>query len=77
MSTVTETGTTHVYEVFIKAPRETELSEYGVGVTKLRVLHELENAPQTLAMVTSSTPRMGGGWSWIDARKLTPITPSR
>ena len=42
-----------------------ELSEYGAGVTKLRVLHELENAPQTLVMVTSSDPGMGGGWSWI------------
>jgi uncharacterized protein YndB with AHSA1/START domain len=149
MSTMTATQTTHVYEVFIKAPRETvwdalttpewamkygyqcplvidlraggsyrqlpsegmkaggwqgdlvldgdilevdrpsklvqtfqphfgsevdaegptrvtfELSEYGAGVTKLRVIHELENAPQTFVMVTSSDPQMGGGWSWI------------
>ncbi|HEY4412874.1 MAG TPA: hypothetical protein VGN06_07735 [Gaiellaceae bacterium] len=34
-------------------------------MTKLRVIHELEHAPQTFVMVTSSTPGMGGGWSWI------------
>jgi uncharacterized protein YndB with AHSA1/START domain len=42
-----------------------ELSEFGAGVTKLRVVHELENAPLTFAMVTRSDPQMGGGWSWI------------
>ena len=42
-----------------------ELSEFGEGVTRLRVIHELENAPQTLAIVTTSDPAMGGGWSWI------------
>ena len=149
MSTMTETHTTHIYEIFIKAPRETvwdalttpewalrygyqcplvidlraggsyrqlpsdgmkaggwqsdvvvdgeflevdrpsklvqtwqphfgsevdaegptrvtfELSEYGAGVTKLRVIHDLENAPLTFATVTTSEPNMGGGWSWI------------
>jgi uncharacterized protein YndB with AHSA1/START domain len=42
-----------------------ELSEFGDGVTKLRVIHELEGAPQTYLAVTSSDPQMGGGWSWI------------
>ena len=42
-----------------------ELSEFGTGVTKLRVIHELESAPLQLQAVTSSDPNMGGGWSWI------------
>jgi uncharacterized protein YndB with AHSA1/START domain len=42
-----------------------ELSEFGEGVTKLRVIHELEGAPLQLEAVTSSDPQMGGGWSWI------------
>ena len=54
-----------------------ELSEFGAGVTKLRVLHELENAPQTLVMVTSSAPEMGGGWSWISTTSSRSSRPAR
>ena len=44
-----------------------EIDEEDEGLTRLTIVHELENAPHTLAAVANDERlRMGGGgWNWI------------
>lgn len=44
-----------------------EISDAGDGVTAVTVIHELEGAPLTAAMVkgTAEGAAGGGGWSWV------------
>jgi len=44
-----------------------EIEQVGEGVAKLTVVHELDGAPKTAAMVSGSGPLAagGGGWPWI------------
>jgi len=44
-----------------------EITDAGEGVTALTVIHELEGAPKTAAMVAGTTDAAGGGggWSWV------------
>jgi uncharacterized protein YndB with AHSA1/START domain len=44
-----------------------DIQEETGGITRLRVTHELENAPVHASQVAGDAPleRGGGGWSWI------------
>lgn len=42
-----------------------EIEERGDGVCRLTVIHELENAPNTAAMVGGRVPNAGGGWAEV------------
>jgi uncharacterized protein YndB with AHSA1/START domain len=42
-----------------------EIDEFGGGVTKLTVTHELENAPQTAAQLAGEIDGAGGGWGYV------------
>jgi uncharacterized protein YndB with AHSA1/START domain len=46
-----------------------EIEEDDGGATRLTVIHELEGAPKTAAMVEPTSPARlhegGGGWAWI------------
>jgi uncharacterized protein YndB with AHSA1/START domain len=42
-----------------------EVDESSPGVSRLRVIHELEGAPKLAVLVAGDTPGMsGGGWPW-------------
>ncbi len=44
-----------------------EIEEGQGGVTKLKVIHDLEGAPKLAALVSGEMEDMGagGGWSWV------------
>ena len=44
-----------------------EIESIGDGVTKLTVIHELENAPQLAHMLAGGLEHegAGGGWAWV------------
>ncbi len=44
-----------------------EIESIGDGVTKLTVIHELENAPKLAHMLAGGleSEGAGGGWAWV------------
>jgi uncharacterized protein YndB with AHSA1/START domain len=44
-----------------------EITDAGEGITVLTVIHELDGAPKTAAMVagTADVAGGGGGWNWV------------
>jgi uncharacterized protein YndB with AHSA1/START domain len=42
-----------------------DIKELGNGVSSLTVTHELENAPETAAMIAGRDEGAGGGWAYV------------
>jgi uncharacterized protein YndB with AHSA1/START domain len=42
-----------------------DIKELGNGVCSLTVTHELENAPETAAMLAGEAEGAGGGWAYV------------
>jgi len=52
-----------------------EIDEDDGGITRLTVIHELHNAPHTLAAVADDAKLRegGGGWAWILSDLKSPL----